>query len=393
MRILIITDAYYPSRAACAVRMKVIAEVLRTFGHDVQVLACDTSLVSAPIGYQWPDYVHFFHVAEMGEKTVVNRLRNNLSGSMGAVKAANELGDFDAVFVTSPPLLMTRAAAKIAKRKNARLIFDVRDIWPDVAYEMGSFTPGSIYGRVFSRIANSAYDAASLITTVSPGKAEKIRARLKVDTSYKVEIIANGLDLNFVEQECDPAVEERFELDEGPICTYIGNIGLAQGLGRLLDLAKSRPDVRFLVFGDGAEKASLEARAEKEAIANVRFCGLLDSQGVYTVLRHSAVSFVPLVNSNLSDSVPTKMFEAIGCGCPVLLAAQGDSVRILDDLKLGIAAAPEDFDQLRAALDRLVDEPFSAERVAVARKRVAESYSRQSEAEKLAILIDEICRR
>ena len=392
MRILLITDAFNPSRAACAVRMKVIAEKLRDNGQTVQVLASDTSLATASDDYDKPDYVHFFHVAEMGEKTIINRLRNNLSGAMGAVKAANDLGFFDAVLVTSPPLMMTQAAWKVAKRNNARLILDVRDIWPDVAYEMGSFAPNSIYGRVFRKIADRAYESASLITTVSPGKAEKIRARLKPDSCFKVEVIANGLDLDFVEQDCNPAIEKRFDLNNGPICVYIGNIGLAQGLGKILDLAKARPDVRFLIFGDGAEKAILEARVKTENLSNVSFCGLLDSQGVYTVLKHAAVSLVPLVNSNLTDSVPTKMFEAIGCGCPVLLAAQGDSVSILEDLRLGIAAAPEDFGALQLAFNKLVDNPYTKEVVSFAKKRVIEAYSRQAEAEKLAIIIEELCR-
>ena len=130
-----------------------------------------------------------------------------------------------------------------------------------------------------------------------------------------------------------------------------------------------------------------------EGLGNVSFCGIIDSRGVYTVLRHSAVSFVPLVNSSLADSVPTKMFEAIGCGCPVLLAAQGDSVKILDDLKLGVAVAPEDFEMLKEAFSKLVDEPYPDDVVEVAMKRVAEAYSRQSEAEKLAIIIEELGRR
>ena len=388
---LILTDAYYPSRAACAVRMKVFAETLRACGHDVQVLASDTSLATLPKGYKNPDYVHFFQVAKMGKKTVINRLRNNLSGSIGAANSANRLGFFDAVLVTSPPLMMTRAAIRIAERNNAKLILDVRDIWPDVAYEMGSFSPGSIYGRVFTRMADKAYAAASLITTVSPGKVEKICERLKPDSRFKVEVIANGIDLDFIRQECDPLIERRFHLDSGIICVYIGNIGLAQGLGQLLDLAKVRHDVRYLIFGNGAEKAFLETRAKNEGLDNVHFCGMLDSRGVYTVLKHAAVSFVPLVNSKLVDSVPTKIFEAVSCGCPVLLAAKGDSTRVLDDLKLGVAVPPEDFGQLCAAFNGLLDKPYSSDAIETAKKHVAEAYSRQSEVKKLSVLIDEIC--
>ena len=62
------------------------------------------------------------------------------------------MGAFDVVVCTTPPLLLTTSAIKIAKRKGAKLVLDVRDVWPDVAYEMGSFAPSSLYGRFFSHI-------------------------------------------------------------------------------------------------------------------------------------------------------------------------------------------------------------------------------------------------
>lgn len=386
MRILILTDSYYPSRTACAVRMKVMVERLRELGDEVHVLASDTSL-EGKTGYVAPDYVHFFPVVVMGKKTVINRLKNNLSGSRGAVKAAKRLGAFDIVIVSSPPLLMASAAMRIAHMKNAKLVFDVRDIWPDVGYEIGSFTENSIYGRVFACIAAKAYKEADLITTVSDGKARRIKELVSGSDADKVQIVANGLDLDFLSQECDSLTIERFHLDHGPLCVYVGNIGLAQGLETVFLLAKYRPDVRFLLFGDGASREKLEKEAYSLHLSNVLFCGQLDSKGVYTVLQNADLSYVPLVNSNLSDSIPTKMFEAIGCGCPVLLAAAGDSVQVLNDIGLGVSAAPEDIAGLKKGIDRLISAPYKADDRSNAAKYVAEKYSRQAEIERLSMLI------
>ena len=389
VRILVVTDGYFPSRAACAVRMKVLVETLRGCGDDVQVLASDTSLAGDK-SYVPPDYVHFFPVAEMGKKTIVNRLKNNLSGSAGAVRAARGLGHFDVVLVTSPPILMVNAALKIAKAKRAKLVFDVRDIWPDVGFEMGSFAPGSVYGRVFGRIATKAYKASSLITTVSEGKAEKIRSRIPLEDAEKVQIVANGLDLSFTEQTVDDAIITRFGLDKGKSCVYVGNIGLAQGLDNMLELAKSRPEVNFLLFGEGASKDRLEEAARSECLDNVSFCGTLDSRGVYSVLSRADASYVPLVNSNLSDSIPTKMFESIGCGCPVLLAASGDSVRVLEDIGLGLSAAPEDVNAQLDCLDRILAGAFADGEKRRAAAYVRANYSRQAEGEKLSNMIHSI---
>lgn len=381
MRILYLADTYRPARTACANRTAVLVDALRDAGHDVRVLASTDSLIGAPDGYEPPDYVTLFETFPLVDKTLVNRLRNNFGGAREAVRAADGLGDFDIVVCTTPPLLLTSSAAKIARRKRARLVLDVRDIWPDVAYEMGSFAPASLYGRFFEHVARKAYAAADLVVSVSPGKVEKLNERV---SNGRVSLVPNGIDEVFLDNEEDFALVGRLRLNDGPICAYVGNIGLAQGLGTLLDIASARPSTRFLLFGDGADKASLEDRAKATGISNVEFCGKIDERGVYTVLKHAAVSYVPLVSSRLRDSIPTKMYEALACGCPVLLAAEGDAAELLDACGLGAHAAPEDSAALLAAFDRLMERPFSDQERKTALAWVVENHSRQRFAETFA---------
>lgn len=356
MRLLFLTDSFRPSRSACANRVSVMVDTLRDKGIDVQVLASSDSLLNAPRDYEKPEYVMHFETFPLKEKTLLNRLRNNFGGQRASVRMAEGMGDFDVVVCTTPPLLLTSAAVKIARRKRAKLVLDVRDVWPDVAFEMGSFAPGSAYGRFFTHLARKAYAAADLVVSVSPGKVAKLKGRV----AAPVALVPNGVDASFVEIEEDPAFAERFRLSEGPICAYVGNIGLAQGLGSLLDIAAVRPDVRFLLFGDGADRVKLERRVASEGIGNVEFCGIVDARGVRAVLRYAAFSFVPLVSSALRDSIPTKMYEALALGCPVLLAAEGDAADLLDECGLGAHVAPEDADALLAAFDRMIEQPFSA---------------------------------
>ncbi len=387
MRILYIADTFRPARTACANRTAVLVEALRNVGHDVRVLASTDSLIGAPEGFEPPEHVTYFETFPLVDKTLVNRLRNNFGGAHEAVKTANGLGDFDAVVCSTPPLLLTSSAVRIARRKRARLVLDVRDIWPDVAYEMGSFAPGGLYGRFFERVACRAYAAADLVVSVSPGKVEKLKRRVP---NGRVALVPNGIDEAFLKNEEDATLTDRFRLGEGPICAYVGNIGLAQGLGTLLDIAKVRPGMRFLLFGDGADRAKLEARANDDGIGNVEFCGKVDARGVYTVLKHAAVSYVPLVSSRLRDSIPTKMYEALACGCPVLLAAEGDAADLLDECGLGAHAAPEDPVALLAAFDQLMERPFSDAERAAASARVVENHSRQRFAKAFAEEIGEL---
>lgn len=374
MKILYIADTYRPARTACANRTFALVDALCKAGHDVQVLASTDSMLGMQEGCKPLGHVAFFRTFPLVDKTLLNRLRNNFGGAREAVKAADKLGDFDVIVCTIPPLLLAASAVKIAKKKHAKLVLDVRDIWPDVAYEMGSFAPGSLYGKFFDSIARRAYSAADLVVTVSPGKVQKLKTRVP---DGRAVLVPNGIDEGFLNNEEDPALAERLCLGEGPICAYVGNVGLAQGLGTLLDIAKARPGVRFLLFGDGADRARLEERTDAEGIGNVEFCGKVGERGVYTVLRRAAVSYVPLVSSRLRDSVPTKMYEALACGCPVLLAAEGDAVDLLDECGLGAHAAPEDPAALLSAFDWLMEHPFSGAECTAASVWAVENHSRQ----------------
>lgn len=387
MRILYLVDSYRPSRSACANRSVVLVEALRRAGHDVQVLTSSDSFVDAPDKRVVSEGVSVFKTYPLEKKTLINRVRNNFGGSFESAKVADGMGDFDVVVCTTPPLLLTSAAVKIARRKRAKLVLDVRDIWPDVAYEMGSFAPGSLYGRFFERLARKAYRAADLIVSVSPGKVAKLRDRVP---GGHIELVPNGIDESFLDNTEDAGVIQRFRLDEGPTCAYVGNIGLAQGLGTLLDIAAARSGVRFLLFGKGADEAKLRERASSEALLNVEFCGSVDARGVYTVLRHATLAYVPLVSSRLRDSIPTKIYESLACGCPVLLAAEGDAADLIDASGLGMHVAPEDFAALLAAFDRLVVNPYTQDERDATSVWVLANNSRQKSAASLTSMIEDL---
>lgn len=381
MRILYLTDSYRPSRSACANRAVVLVEALRRSGHDVQVLASSDSLLKAPAGYASPDYVTYFETFPLEEKTLINRLKNNFGGQKASIKASRSMGGFDVVICTTPPLLLTTSAMKIAREKRSKLVLDVRDIWPDVAFEMGSFAPRSLYGIFFSHIANKGFKNADLVASVSPGKVEKLRERVP---SKNVLLVPNGIDECFIEGEPDIDIMSRYGIDnESKTCVYVGNIGLAQGLGTLLDIAKERPQVNFLLFGDGADKKALEKRVREESLTNVHFCGSVGAREVRSVLSSASLSFIPLVSSRLKDSIPTKLYESLACGCPVLLAAVGDSAALLDESGLGMHAAPEDHEALLACFDAILSRGYSSDEREKASRWVLEKHSRQRFAQEL----------
>lgn len=351
MNILIHTGFAFPKGNACANRMRVFYQVFKAAGDNVKVLAPEDSGISDGID---PKDVLICDTYKMTKKTAKARLKNNLSFAFSSMKRAKEVGDVDIVLTTSPPPLISIAGWKIAKSKKAKLVYDVRDIWPDVALEMGSFSEKSLYARVFRFIAKFMYKRADLILTVSPGKVKKLRSY----AGDKVILVENGLDEEFLNHTVDDSVVQKYDLGNKFTLVYMGNIGLAQGLSHLLDLAEKvkEKNVQFLLFGEGAEKDKLEKDAADRKLNNVHFEGNVFESEVFNVLRHASISYIPLVNGNLKDSIPTKTYEALGVGCPVIMVANGDAVDLVNESRYGWTISPEETDQLPALFDKVIDE-------------------------------------
>lgn len=324
----------------CTKRIDSLSSYLSESGYDVTVLTGKHNKKTEfnPLNKKYK--IVYSPILALGKKKNIYRFIEQLSLAISSLFIGIfKIKKCDCVITTTPPPLISFAGYFISKVKKAKLIYDVRDIWPDVAVEMNSFKVGSIYYKVFSFISNFMYKHSYYITTVSPSKVEKLKKhceKLKCPNT-KVKYIPNGLDDNFLLSNINNNIIKEFNLDKKDTICYIGNVGLAQDLDSFLDMAKQVKDdkYQFLIFGDGVQKEHLEQRIKKEKIKNSKCCGKIDYSEVYTILNNSKISFISLKNSNMKDSIPTKIFDAIGAGCPILLLASGDSCKIIDETKFG----------------------------------------------------------
>lgn len=382
----------YPNESPAAKRIQSFYEVLTKNGHHVTVMAPKYGKADS----NRCDVV-YCPTIKMRKKSTLMRFLNQISFALSSVICSRKAGKADVVLTTSPPVLISMAGWLIAKMKRAKLVYDVRDIWPDVALEMGSFTEKSFFCKVFAFIRNFMLKHSSLITAVSPGKVSKLKGYAP---EAKVAYVTNGLDERFLENTYHAQIAKEYGLDKGFNCVYIGNLGWAQGLMQMLQLAERAKeynmDARFILFGSGVEEASLRTYAEERKLDNVVFAGRIPNVEMFTILKSAQLSFVSLVNENLKDSVPTKMFEALGVGCPLLLVAVGDSVNILKECKLGIAVPPNQNEALWEAFLELYNnmETYLAYRDH-AHEVILNQYSRQKAALTLeehleALLVSEI---
>lgn len=384
MKILIHTDEYYPTAQACSYRMGAFVDAFLEKGNEVTVVASSTNR-TIETEARYGEKILYSPAIQMKRKTAWMRLLNNLSFGVSSVFTALKVGKIDIVITTSPPPLVSIPGWIIARYKRAKLVYDVRDIWPDVALEMGSFSNNSLYCKIFHRITRFMYRHADWVSTVSVGKVTKLRkyvaeADSRVDVTDKVKFVSNGFDESILNSVLDQNMIDQYHLNDRFTCVYIGNIGLAQGLGSLLEIAsKTRhKNVQFLLFGIGAEKELLVRRAEEEHLEQVHFCGVIPHDKVFTLLSKAKLSFIPLKSANMKDSIPTKLYEALGIGCPVLLVAEGDACEIVERTGMGRCVSPNHLDMLQETFDDMVEnyEDYSSYREK-AMDLIRSEYSRQ----------------
>lgn len=324
----------------------------------------------------------------MKKKTVIRRLLNNFSFPISAILESRSIDSVDIVVVTSPPLFTVLAGMQISRRKNAKLVLDVRDVWPETALNMGGFTKSSIYYHVFRKIADEAYRRADLITTVTPGTVKVIASAISKMAAFdtdKIKLIRNGFDKSLFLVPDNIWLKNKLSSGGHFSCAYIGNLGIAQGLQTLIELAEdcqiNEVPIKFHIFGKGAEEGELREQANQKNLSNITFYGHIPLSDIATVYSNIDFSYVALKSSRMKDSIPTKLYESLSFGCPVLLVASGDACSLLEESGLGCSAPPEDRKEIFSCLKKMIGSGKDYEKKKeIVRRNIQKEYSRESAA-------------
>jgi glycosyltransferase involved in cell wall biosynthesis len=204
----------------------------------------------------------------------------------------------------------------------------------------------------------------------------------------KIDVVTNGVDTARFDPSRSSA-EVRAALGVPPdvfLAGYIGTTGMAHGLATVLDAAercRERPDLRFLVMGEGAERASLEQSARERGLENVIFRDFVPHDQVPAHLGALDASLVHLRPDPVFETViPSKIFEAMAMGVPIVMAVPGESAAIVEETGAGICIPSGDGAAMADAVARLASDAGLRERLGQNGRAAAGSkYSRQARAE------------
>jgi colanic acid biosynthesis glycosyl transferase WcaI len=289
------------------------------------------------------------------------------------------VGRPDVVIATSPQFFAAVAGWFVSKVYRRPFVFEIRDLWPDSIVAVGAMKEG-VAIRLIRRIEQFLYRQADLIVTVTNASRDILIGR-GIDAS-KIIVVTNGIDTTKLSPGTAPAeLRQRLGLEGKTVVSYIGTVGMAHGLQLILDAAEQCrtrvAEVQFVIVGAGAELGELQQQAKTRDLANVTFVGQVPHAEVVDYWRLSDITLVLLRDTPLFRTViPSKIFEAMATGTPVITNVRGELQTILEPLGAAEMIAPDSLTALVDAIDRLVRDPARRQALSLAAIETAKRYDR-----------------
>lgn len=383
MHIYYIIHYFPPELNGGATRASELAKLWSMAGHQVTILTGFPNHPNGVIpegyrgkwfmeesvdGYQVRRNVIYATPNKGSFKRILNHISLTVSSVLGSLFKAHP----DVIIASSPPLFLGISGYVLSRLKGVPYIFEVRDIWPQQAVDLGMLRNRHVI-RAMEALEFFLYKHAAKVVGVAQSTKAELTQRGLVPE--KVEIIFNGTDVEkFSPGPADMALKARLGLQDKFVVSYIGTIGLSQGLAVLVEAAqaleKDCPDIHFLVVGDGAQRDSLVAMRDKMGLQNITFLAPQPRSLVPDLYRLSDITVVALRDVPLFKStIPSKIFEIMSCSTPMILAVEGEARRIVEEAGGGLCIAPENSAAMIEAISRLYKDSTLLSQVA-ARGRV-----------------------
>jgi glycosyltransferase involved in cell wall biosynthesis len=405
MNILFLADNFPPERNAQAARVYERACHWVRLGHRVTVITCFPNF---PEGKLFPGFRNRFRQVEERDGIRVVRVKTFIAPNTGTLLRILDFLSFllasflaglfeprpDVLAATSPQFFAAVAGWALAAARRCPFVLELSDLWPDSIVAVGAMKP-SLGLRWLEKLELFLYRRAARIVALT-GSFKQNLIRRGIDPG-KIQVVINGVDLpRYAPRPRDRAFAERWKIPESDfVIGYLGTHGMAHALDKVLDAAAALKNlgIRFLFVGPGAEREKLVAMAAARRLENVTFVPAQDKETMPAVWSVCHVALVHLKNTPLFKTViPSKIFEAMAMGKPILLAAPpGEASHIVKWENNGLYVPAERPLELAAAVLFLKENPQFVAQLSQRSLAAAPSYSRERQAVDMLAVLESAC--
>jgi colanic acid biosynthesis glycosyl transferase WcaI len=410
MRILLHIIQFPPDVNSTGLLMEQVCEELMRCGHEVWVI---TSFPHYAQFRVWDAYrgrlaqlddhyglrvIRLSVYASGTKQNMRHRLANYLSfNALATVANLLTRKRFDVVLCTNGSFFSGVSAFASGLVTGTPFIYNVQDLYPETPAQAGQLQRSSSV-RILQQIARFMYHTAAHITVITPSFRDYIIEQgIPAD---KISVIPNFVNTQFIRPlpKINP-FSERFGLTNKFVISHAGNLGYVYDLGTLLEAAarlRDYRDIEFLIIGDGVAKPDLERKAQESALDNVRFLPFQPGEDLPYLRAASDVQVSLYKYGAAKNSMPSKVYEIMASGRPILASAEQNSdVRnLIDSAGFGVCVDSESVEQLTEAILALYENPQRREQMARHGRQAAEQhYSREAVGAQYNHLLQQVAAR
>ncbi len=398
-RVLFLTQYFPPETGAPQARIFELARNLHSAGYPIEVL---TGMPNYPTGKIYSGYRYkLWKVEEFGglrvirtilypskSTAMISRLLNYFSFVLSSILIGSLLVRRPGIVVVeSPPLFLGLSGMFFKRLFKAKMVFNVSDLWPESVVRLG-FDRNSLAIRLATALEVRCYRSADLITGQSQGIVRGVREK---QTGTPVEELPNGCDCSrFHPDTRNPELKTAWRMEDRTVVGYAGLFGMAQGVSRILELAEyleHRQDIGFLLVGDGPERERIEQQVRERRLTNIHLLERQPREAMPEIVATMDLAIIPL-RHYLPGALPSKIYEAMASGVPILLAATGDAADLTRRADCGLVVSYDDINALTGAISELADDSERRARLGSAGRVYAlKHHDRKTIAEKFAGLL------
>lgn len=262
----------------------------------------------------------------------------------------------DVALVFSPPLPLVWLISLIGRVRRVPVVVNIQDLFPREAIELGMLTNRTLI-RLFEGMERQVHRLATAITVHSPGNKKHVTDR--AGKPERVYVVYNWVNTEKIHP--GPKDNEWARLHGLPgrfVVSYAGTMGWAQDMGTIISGAaklKDRPDILFLLVGDGVQKEEAQARCTELGLSNVLWLPMQPLSVYQDILASSDVCLINLHPELRTPVVPSKLLSIMAAARPVVasLPVESDARQIVADAGCGICVDAGDGEALAQAILQL----------------------------------------
>ena len=386
MKIQVLCPHFEPDSAPTGEFMSAIVNHLGERGHEIHVVTALPWYREHAVEQGWEGRLIQTEARAWGEISRVHPFptdKTNIAARAAAFAGFTAIGlgtavvdrfDADVVFAMSPPLSLGVAGWLAAKRRGVPFVFNIQDVFPDVAIETGTITNESVI-KAAKRLERFVYDRADVVTVLS----EEMRLNVEGKTSSETAIIPNFVDItSFNPQPIENSYRKEFGLEGKRVVMYSGNVGFSQSVELLADSARELAhldDVVFVVNGGGSAIGEVHKRAH--GLDNFRVIPYQPVERVPEVLAAADIHVIPLRKGLAWSSVPSKLYKILAAERPVIASVdEGTEVgRVVVEAGAGFSVPPDVAAPMTERIIELLDDPEKRAQIGRSGRRWVEAWT------------------